>query len=184
MVDRRAELLRLLAEYAPEETDEQQYRLRMLDLAASAVDPFDRFSYAPGHFTASAFVLHPAGDRILLIHHAKLDIWVQPGGHIDPGDGAIIAAAAREAEEETGVAGLRPIVPGLVDVDIHDFPARPDQPFHRHFDLRFGFVAGGEALTESDEVHECRWACWDDLVAIGVDRSVLRPAARLLGSPP
>lgn len=180
----RDELLRLLTGYQPTEVDEQGYRMRMLDLAAVAMDPFDRYSYAPGHFTASAFVLHPAGDRILLIHHGKLDIWVQPGGHIDPGDGAIIDAAAREAAEETGVAGLTPIVPGLVDVDIHEFPARPDQSFHHHFDLRFGFVAGDDRLDGSDEVHECRWASWEDLVALGVDRSVLRPAARLLGRTP
>ncbi len=184
MTDRRAELLRLLTAYESSEADEQQYRMRMLDLAASAVDPFDRFAYSPGHFTASAFALHPAGDRILLIHHAKLDIWVQPGGHIDPGDGAILEAAAREAAEETGVVALVPIVPGLVDVDIHEFPARPDQPFHHHFDLRFGFVADAVDLGASDEVHEVRWAGWDDLVAIGVDRSVLRPAARLLGRTP
>ena len=77
----------------PDDADEQRYRLEMLDLAAVAHDPFDRLQYEPGHFTASGFVIHPAGDRVLLIHHAKIGAWLQPGGHIDPGDLSPLAAS-------------------------------------------------------------------------------------------
>ena len=151
----------------------------MLDLAAVVHDPFDRRAYEPGHFTASGFVLHPDGDRLLLVHHAKLDRWLQPGGHIDPGDASAIEAARREIAEETGVTDLRSIDDGLLDVDIHVFPSRGDQPEHLHYDLRFGFVATDDALVPAQgEAHDAAWLHQDQL---GEDRSLTRPATKLLG---
>ena len=181
MSERRTDLLRLVTEYQPVDADEQQYRLEMLDLAAAAHDPFDRFHYAPGHFTASGFTIHPDGGRVLLVHHAKLDRWLQPGGHIDQSDPSPRAAAAREISEETGVTDLTPVIGGLVDVDIHVFPGHGDQPMHRHFDLRYGFVAAAPDIGSNHEVFDVRWVTPDDLEALQVDRSVLRPVAKLLG---
>ena len=177
----RSELIRLLTSYSPVDADEQRYRIEMLDRAAVAHDPFNRQDYAPGHFTASAFVIHPDGDRVLVIHHGKIGIWVQPGGHVDPDDERLLTAAAREATEETGVTDLTPIGDGLVDVDIHVFPEGSGQPRHLHFDLRFGFVAGSGDLAITPEVRDCRWVTPRELIALGVDRSVLRPVGRLLG---
>jgi len=178
----RSELIDLLTAYDPADEAEQRYRLAMLDLAAVAHDPFDRHDYSPGHFTASAFVLHPEGDRILVIHHAKLGIWVQPGGHIDPEDESIIGAAAREVTEETGVSALEPVLPGLVDIDIHVFAGHGDQPRHLHHDLRFAFVAGDAALAPTSEVGEAVWATPPALEGLGVDVSVTRPVGKLIES--
>ncbi len=178
----RTELIDLLTAYDPVDEAEQRYRLAMLDVAAASHDPFDRHDYRPGHFTASAFVLHPDGGRILLIHHAKLGIWVQPGGHVDPGDDSIIGAAAREVAEETGVTELEPVISGLIDVDIHEFAGHGDQPRHLHHDLRFAFVAGDEALAPTSEVGEAVWATPETLEGLGVDVSVTRPVGKLLQS--
>jgi 8-oxo-dGTP pyrophosphatase MutT (NUDIX family) len=177
----RSELLRLLTSYTPADPDEQRYRMEMLDVAAVAHDPFSRDEYTPGHFTSSAFVLHPAGERVLLVHHGKLGIWVQPGGHIEPGDSGILEAAMREAVEETGVTGLTPITDGLFDIDVHVFPEGSGQPRHLHMDLRFAFVAASGDLAGTDEVRDCRWVGLEDLAALGVARSVHRPVGRLLG---
>lgn len=179
MSDRRAELLRLLTAYRAVDAEEETNRLAVLDLVAAAHDPFDRYSYSPGHVTASGWVIHPDGDRVLLIHHAKLDIWVQPGGHVDPGDEDLVLAARREIAEETGLTDLEP-VGGIVDVDVHPFPARGDQPDHRHFDVRFAFVSRTADLEHNDEAHDARWVGLDDLADLGVDRSVVRPAEKLL----
>ena len=178
----RSDLLRLLTAYQPTDSDEQHYRLEMLDLAAVAHDPFDRFQYVPGHFTASGFVIHPAGGRILLIHHAKIGAWLQPGGHIDSGDSSPLAAAVREITEETGVEALTPVTEGIIDVDIHVFPERSDQPEHRHFDIRFAFVAARADLASNHEVLEARWVGLDEIGELNPDRSVMRPVAKLLGS--
>lgn len=180
MTDRRADLLRLLAAYTPGDPDEEQHRLAILDLAAAAHDPFDRYSYHPGHVTASGWVIHPDGDRVLLIHHAKLGLWVQPGGHVDPSDPDLMAAARREIAEETGLTDLEP-VGGIVDLDVHPFPATGDQLDHRHFDVRFAFVSRTADLTHNDEAHDARWVGVDDLADLDVDESVIRPARKLLG---
>jgi len=177
----RAELIALLTAYDPSDPEEREYRLRMLDLAAVAHDPFRRTDYDPGHFTASGFVVHPDGDRILLVHHARLGIWVQPGGHIDPADPSVIDAARREIVEETGLSSLAPVIEGLVDVDIHEFGASGDQPDHFHFDVRFAFMAVTEGLAPNTEVLEAVWVGVADLAGLGVDRSVTRPAGKLLG---
>lgn len=177
----RSELIALLTAYDPADSDERGYRHAMLDLAVVAHDPFDRHAYDDGHFTASGFVVHPAGDRVLLIHHAKIGSWLQPGGHIDPGDESVMAAAQREISEETGVTSLAHVTAGLIDIDIHVFPARADQPRHRHYDLRFAFVASDDALTGNAEVLDARWVSVHELTALGVDQSVMRPVRKLLG---
>jgi len=177
----RGALIALLTAYDPSDAEEQAYRARMLDFAAVAHDPFRRTDYDPGHFTASGFVVHPDGGRILLVHHARLGIWVQPGGHVDPDDPSVLEAARREIVEETGLAALTPVVDGLVDIDIHDFGASGDQPDHLHFDVRFAFVAAHDYLRPNTEVLEAVWVRLGDLAGLGVDRSVIRPAAKLLG---
>ncbi|OFW64764.1 MAG: hypothetical protein A2135_06275 [Actinobacteria bacterium RBG_16_67_15] len=182
MIDRTT-LIQLLTSYAPTDADEQSYRLQMLDVAAAAVDPFARDEYSPGHFTASGFIIHPDGERVLLVHHGKIGIWVQPGGHVDAEDDGLIQAARREVAEETGITDLTPITDGLFDIDVHEFPEGSGQPRHLHFDLRFGFVAGDGAITTTAEVRDCRWVAWEDLPGLGVGRSVVRPVGRLLGRP-
>ena len=62
------------------ENEDHDAMLKLLDSSA----PFHRRQFEPGHFTASAFVLHPSNDSILLIFHEKLRLWLQPGGHVDP----------------------------------------------------------------------------------------------------
>ena len=178
---RVAGLLPLLAAPRPADDEEASHLARLAALLETSLRPFDRGRFAPGHATASGFVLHPDGRRLLLVRHRRLGIWVQPGGHVDPADGGPEAAARREVAEETGIAGLVRLG-SLLDVDVHDFPARPGgEPAHRHFDVRFAYAAAGAALDPNDEVDEVRWVARDELRDLGVDRSILRPAAKLLG---
>jgi 8-oxo-dGTP pyrophosphatase MutT (NUDIX family) len=114
----------------------------------------------------------------LLIHHRRLDRWLQPGGHIDPGDASSIDGAAREVTEETGVS-VEPISLDLLDLDIHSIPPRAPEPTHEHFDLRFAFRALDDALIAADEVYDAVWVTWEDLDAYAVDASVTRATAAL-----
>ncbi len=161
-----------LAAYAPSrgESSELAQTVGLLDTAA----PFSREQFEPGHFTGSGFVLSPARDAFLLVFHSKLGTWLQPGGHIEPGDADPLAAARREVAEETGMNGLTLARDGLFDVDVHTFPARGDDPEHLHFDLRFLFLAPARAIGGGSE--QCRWVPLTDVGRM--DESLARPARR------
>lgn len=154
---------------------------RDLDFIRAFVDrheePFDRRILA-GHLTGSAVVISAAGDRVLLLHHRKLDRWLQPGGHGDPGEVSGEAVALREALEETGLSGLvlHPAAPRPLDVDVHDIPARRDEPAHLHLDLRYLVVApaGAEIARCLEETNDLRWFSWDELETLGLDGGLRR----------
>jgi len=182
---RLAELQALLRAHAPADATEAGHLARMLELCAAgeeaALDPFARGCFAPGHFTASAFVLSPARTELLLILHARLGFWMQPGGHVDPEDRGVLAAALRELREETGLVDVAPWPPataGLLDVDIHPIPARRDEPAHEHFDLRWLFASRSRDLRESAETRGIRWVPLDRVPGLRSDASVLRALQR------
>jgi len=111
---------------------------------------------ALGHLTGSAFLLDRAGARVLLTHHRKLGLWLQPGGHAD-GDADLARVALREAEEESGLADLA-IEPGIFDLDRHWIPERKGEPGHWHYDVRFVVRAtGSEAFVVGEESHALAW---------------------------
>lgn len=157
----------------------------MWDLLRVSGDPFSRDHFQPGHFTASAFVLSPDERHILLIEHAKLGLWLQPGGHIDPEDVDVFLAAGREVAEETGVAD--PIVlggfPALLDVDIHTIPANPKkgEPAHEHFDVRVLFRAPDLAFSAGSDALAAKWVALDRVESIDTDESVMRAVRKLRG---
>jgi 8-oxo-dGTP pyrophosphatase MutT (NUDIX family) len=150
----------------------------MRQLLAARGEAFSRRNTQPGHFTASAFVLCPERRRVLLIHHQKLARWVQPGGHIEPDDIDLAAAARREASEETGVVIEGPFG-GIFDVDIHDIPANAKDAAHQHFDVRYAFLARSDRLQASQEVLAARWVELSAVAVLSDERSVLRCTERL-----
>jgi 8-oxo-dGTP pyrophosphatase MutT (NUDIX family) len=157
---------------APQLVTDRAIGLSLLD------DPINRNRFDPGHFTASGFVVSPDGSSLLLIHHRRLDRWLQPGGHIDPEDVSPIAAAAREVLEETGI-GTEPILGDLIDLDIHPIPPRSPEPAHEHFDLRFAFRARDADVIADEEVNDAAWVPWSLIESYEVDDSVVRGARAL-----
>lgn len=170
----------LLADHRPANPGESAHLEAIRRLVEAPGDPTDRTRFDPGHLTASAFVLHPHREAVVLIHHAKLGIWVQPGGHLEADDADAEAAARREVDEETGLSGLTPL--GLVDVDVHPIPARGSEPSHRHYDLRFGFRATEDPLRSGPGVVDVRWVPLSRVLAL--EESLARPARKLAGLAP
>ncbi|RIL08140.1 MAG: NUDIX hydrolase [Proteobacteria bacterium] len=173
----RKALLDLLARYRAAHPEEAACADRVRALVETHADCFLR-TCAPGHVTASAWVLSPDGRRFLLTHHRKLGRWLQLGGHAD-GDPDVAAVALREAREESGLArlhfGYAADAPVPVDVDVHAIPARGAEPRHEHHDVRFVLVAApGQTVAASDESHALDWFEMDALEDVADDDSVLR----------
>ncbi len=179
--DGRADLLAALGGLTPADAEEASDRERILDFVRRHARPFDR-SIAEGHLTGSALTVSADGRAVLLLHHRKLDRWLQPGGHGDPGETRGEEVALREAFEETGIRGLalHPSAPRPLDVDVHEIPARGNEPAHEHLDLRFLVVAPTDAaLTPAlEELHALRWLPWDEVRALGLDPGLLRALAK------
>jgi 8-oxo-dGTP pyrophosphatase MutT (NUDIX family) len=173
-------LVEMLERHRGADAAEETHRRRMLELAGSPGDPFYRKHFVPGHFTASAFILSPDRSSLLLIYHSKLHRWLQPGGHVEPGDADILAAAGREIVEEVGMAAPPLAVEGVFDVDIHPIPARKDEPEHEHFDVRFLFQAPAVDVTAGSDATECRWVPLEEVTVSLTDASVMRAVAKVL----
>ncbi|MBQ4853337.1 NUDIX hydrolase [Rhodanobacter sp. B2A1Ga4] len=139
-------------------------------------DAFER-SNAIGHFTGSCWLVSADGARVLLMHHRKLDRWLQPGGHAD-GDIDLARVALREAQEETGVAGLR-VEGGIFDIDRHRIPARGSEPEHWHYDVRYVVRAGGdESFVVNAESRALAWRPVNEVAADETLDTSLRRMAR------
>jgi len=151
----RDDLEAMLAGHAPADAKEEADRAAMLHFLGHLPAPLSS-RQETAHFTASALVLDESRTRTCLILHRKLGLWLQPGGHIEPDDASIAAAALREVREETGLdARLGDEAP--VHLDVHEIPERPDMPAHLHLDVRFVVVTAGDELTLSDESTDVRW---------------------------
>jgi 8-oxo-dGTP pyrophosphatase MutT (NUDIX family) len=133
---------------------------------------------AQGHLTGSAWMVSPRRDRALLVHHRKLDRWLQPGGHAD-GDPDLAAVAMREAREETGLIAAHLVSPEIFDFDRHWIPQRGAEPGHWHYDFRFLVEADPLApLLLSAESNELRWFALQEIEAVARGGSLLRMAGK------
>lgn len=150
-----------------------EHRDAVADFLLDHPDAAER-SCAEGHLTGSALVVDAGGERTLLMLHAKLGRWFQPGGHAD-GDANLAAVALREATEETGIDGLRVALPAI-DVDVHRV-APPDEHPHLHLDARYLVLAPpGARISANEESLDLRWVTEDDLDELEpvVDQSTRR----------
>ncbi len=179
--DWRAALALSLERLAPADEKEARDRERILAFVHSYAQPFDR-GIAEGHLTGSAVTVSSDAKHVLLLHHRKLDRWLQPGGHGDPGERTGEEVALREAFEETGIEGLRlhPTARRPFDLDVHEIPARGNEPAHQHLDLRYLVVAPPRAEIAPDlsELHAIRWVAWDETQTLGLDHGLLRALAK------
>jgi 8-oxo-dGTP pyrophosphatase MutT (NUDIX family) len=135
---------------------------RMARVAASEPDPWSRS--LPLHFTASALVVHPESRRILLRWHPKHELWLQVGGHGDPGETDPLEIALREAREETGLTDLVPWPDASLRHAVVCYVRQsPAEPQHEHADLRY-FLAteNPEAIAPEDEHSPLRWLSLDE----------------------
>jgi 8-oxo-dGTP pyrophosphatase MutT (NUDIX family) len=162
-----------LEAHVPADGREAEARARVVADLDSLVSPFDQRG-GPEHVTGSAVVVGPRGT--VLHMHKRLHRWLQPGGHLEPGE-APWDAARRESQEETGLVLAHPDgKPRLIHVDVHDAANG-----HTHLDLRYLLIAPDrDPDPPPGESPDARWFDWEEAAAVADDALVgaLRAARR------
>ena len=171
-------LIQHLEQYNPDNSNELDFKKQMLLL----LEEHGYFSFSrentSGHFTASAWIIDSTYSHVLLLHHQKLDKWLQPGGHAD-GETALEKVALKEAEEETGVLKLQFLSDTIFDLDIHTIPERKNEAEHLHYDVRFAFLCKDkEAVTINHESKAFKWVPLKDIQVFTQNESILRMARK------
>ncbi|KOU34876.1 NUDIX hydrolase [Streptomyces sp. WM6373] len=150
---------------------EDQTELRDLYLEHLAAHPDGVYKpCGAGHLTASALVIDPVRERVLLTLHKKLGMWLQMGGHCEDGDATLAEVALREGREESGIEqGLTLLPGGPVRLDRHPIPA----PCNWHLDVQYAALAPAGAVAEiSDESLDLRWFPYGEVASVA-DTSVV-----------
>lgn len=156
-----ADAVSVITAMGPTGDVERAVREAFLGFLAARPDAMWR-SCAPGHLTASALVMDPSRRAVLLTLHPRVGLWLQVGGHCEPGDNTMLDAAAREAREESGIGSLS-FDPTPLCLDVHPITCSLGVPT-RHFDVQFLAVApDGAEPVRSDESLDLRWFAWDAL---------------------
>ncbi len=169
----RENFLEALASYRPEDARDAEILGRVRAFAAGP-DAFVR-SNPLGHVTASAIIVRSEVPAFLLVRHAKLGGWLQPGGHVEPGDASVFAAALREAREETGLERFRaPIGRAILDLDVHEIPAFGEEAPDVHFDVRYLLIAE----VGAQPVPAASWFSYGEIPALDRDGSLARAARK------
>lgn len=160
--------------YQPKNNQEVNYKMKMHDLLQNKGElAFTRESL-DAHFTASAWLIDKESKKVLLLHHSKLNKWLQPGGHAD-GEVDLEKVARKEAFEETNLAEITLLVPGIFDIDIHLIPEYRNIKAHFHYDVRYAFLVKNADLTQiNNESKAYKWLQLNEIKKLTDNTSILR----------
>ena len=171
----RENLLQLLERYKTPFLEEAAMVSRTQRFIMNHHNCFDR-SLASGHVTGSSWVVNPDRTHALMLHHRKLDLWLQPGGHAD-GDTDIHNVVIKETSEESGIAvdAIKLLNHEIFDVDIHTIYASQYDPRHEHFDIRFLLeIDDKQTIPGNDESHQIGWVPLNNIQQFNNFRSLYR----------
>lgn len=145
----------ILSRWRPPTNDQSSLRYAYLTHLRSDRHAVER-SCAAGHLTASALLCDTGHRRTLLTLHPRVGRWLQLGGHCEDGDTSLVAAALREATEESGINGLQ-IDSSPLRLHVHPLTCSGGVPTH-HLDVQFLAVAPpGSRAVMSAESLDLKW---------------------------
>lgn len=150
------DIIRSLYEYKATYQEEELTKKLMLTFLMQANKPLARETVA-GHLTASALLLNSDKSKFMLMHHKKLNKWLQPGGHAD-NEEDLLKVAINEAAEESGIPNIEAISKQIFDIDIHEIPKYKSTPAHYHYDFRFVLkTIDNDNLVQNEESNDLKW---------------------------
>ncbi len=171
----RENLLKLLQRYKTPFLEESAMVARTQRFIMSNENCFDR-SLESGHVTGSSWVVNPNRTHALMLHHRKLGLWLQPGGHAD-GDTDIHNVVIKETSEESGIAvkDIKLLNHDIFDVDIHTIYASQYDDRHEHYDIRFLLEIDDTLMIPgNDESHQIGWVALKNIPQFNNFRSLYR----------
>lgn len=134
-----ADIVRDIAAYEPINEQERRDKELMLRFISEHEDAFSRENLI-AHMTASAWLVNPARDRVLMVYHRIFDSWSWTGGHAD-GERDLLSVALREVAEETGVDHLRPVTEDIFSLEILTVDGHEKRgryvPSHLHMNVTY-----------------------------------------------
>ena len=172
--------------------EEADVHTRYWEFVDSTPACFER-SHTAGHVTGSALVCDEAMEKVLLMHHKKLDKWLQMGGHAD-GCSIPWEVAEKEASEESGLDALRFVTMEKLrqsekfshlnvypfDLDIHLIPERKGEPSHFHYDVQYLLKAiEPDKAVKNEESNDLAWFTIEEAKALTDERSMHRQFDKL-----
>ena len=111
------EWARIIADFEPKDGREAAEQAEMLRLIERFGDALLSRENAFAHMTASSIIVNRARTKTLMAYHKIYQSWAWTGGHMD-GENDFEAVARREAQEETGISGLRRLGNGAASIEI------------------------------------------------------------------
>ena len=133
------ELIEELEAYQPWNEQEERDRAELLRRLKSGEELYSRENRS-AHLTASAWVVSPDRQRVLLAYHNLYDSWAWLGGHAD-GDRDLLAVALRETMEESGLTEVQPVTPDIYSVEILTVDGHEKRdiyvPSHLHLNVTY-----------------------------------------------
>lgn len=166
------EFLDLLSAFNCVFDSEISIKERFIDFVQINEDCFERHLEI-GHITASAFIFDFANNKTLLLHHKKLNKWLQPGGHCD-GEKDTLSVAIKEVFEETGLL-IENQKQRIFDLDIHTIPENKGVSPHEHFDVRYLLLADSSIpLIQNHETNQLKWVDMVEMEKYTTEESLIR----------
>lgn len=175
----RQQIIDLIEQHPPYNDREALHREAILNLLHTCPAPLSRENYKPGHITASAWIVAEQTNQIGLIYHRRIARWLQPGGHVDPGETDLRSVALREVQEEMGIAP-DPLKTTLFDLDVHEIPATAVQLNHQHFDVRFLCLVEQQPIFPASDAEQGKWFSIGEVRQLAIDDHSGESMARML----
>ena len=184
------EILKIISKYLeifPEEAERQSNLIKYLE--EHEENEITNWNNFDGHICAGGFIYSLQDKKFLLLHHKALNMYLHPGGHVDPDDISTLSAAKREIQEETGVVDLEQgkivddeLIP--IDIDTHVIKRneKKNLPEHYHFELRYLFVIDKikNIKIDTEESTNYKWVDIDVLYKESSYENITRKIEKLL----
>jgi 8-oxo-dGTP pyrophosphatase MutT (NUDIX family) len=176
----RHSLLQMLKQFDASTKDQKETKDKFIGFVEVNQTCFER-TLSIGHVTASGLIVDRKKNAVLLLHHKKLNRWLQPGGHCD-GDSDTVAVAEKEVYEETGLA-LKVATPFIHDLDIHTIPSWQNTAEHEHYDVRYIFeYTSSDSFVKNHESNQLKWIELGELKNYDIEPSIVRMINKAFGT--